>query len=166
MTRFTLKNEQQTLALARRLARTLRGGDVLLLQGELGAGKTTFVRGLARALGVRSRIKSPTFTLIHVHELAKGKEHRAKGTLHKTLSSKLYALRYLVHCDAYRIKRARELRDAGLMDWLGRPDTLVVVEWGEKIKPLLKGRRYILIKFEHGEQGNQRIIKMMASLQS
>ena len=143
---------------ATRIAARLKGCEVLLLQGELGAGKTTFTRALARALGIKARTKSPTFTLMHIHEVAKGIRYRAKS---KTLRPKPYAIRYLVHCDAYRIKSASELEDVGLMDYVGRPDTVVVVEWGEKIKPLLKGRRYTLIKFAHGKNEQERILRVV-----
>ena len=142
MKHLTTKNEKQTLAFARRVARQLKGGDLLLLQGELGAGKTTFVRGLARALGIKSRIKSPTFTLMHIHRI---------------LNSE-FRIQNFVHCDAYRIKDARALEDIGLMDYLGRPDTVVVVEWGEKIKTPLKGKKHFVITFHHGKEPNERIV--------
>ncbi len=150
MKTITVKNEKQTSALARRIAGTLKGGDILLLQGELGAGKTTFVRGLARALGITTRIKSPTFTLMHIHKSG--------------VRCQVLGVRYFVHCDAYRVKHAHALEDIGLMDYIGRPDTVVVVEWGEKIKPLLRGRRYTLIKFQHGKNATERTIKIAASI--
>lgn len=135
------KNEKETLACARRFANQLKGGEVLLLQGELGAGKTTFTRGLARAFGIKTRIKSPTFTLMHAHPIKNVK----------------FKIKNLVHCDAYRVN-ARALFDIGLIDYIGRPDTVVIVEWGEKIKPLLKRRRFTTIKFEHGRKQTERVI--------
>ncbi len=140
---FTLltRSEKETVAFANKFARTLKGGEVILLIGELGAGKTTFTRALARALGIKEKIKSPTFVLMHIHKI-----------VHSTL-------KYLVHCDAYRVN-AQSLQEVGLMDWIGRPDTIVVVEWGEKIKPLLKGRQYQVIKFKHGKLEQERIIEI------
>lgn len=135
--------EKETATLAKKITRGLNGGEVILLQGELGAGKTTFVRGLAQAFGIKERIKSPTFVLMHHHKIKNAK----------------FKINNFVHCDAYRVKRARELKDIGLLDWLGRPDTVTIVEWGEKIKPLLKGRRYMVIRFRHGNKENERIIK-------
>lgn len=152
------KSELETFTCAKKVARRLKGGDIVLLEGELGSGKTTFVRGLAAAFGIRERITSPTFVLIHVHRVAKCKERRAKSISLKTLCPMPYALCYLVHVDAYRVKRARELKDAGLLDWLGKPDTVTVIEWGEKIKPLLRGRRYIVIQFQHERGPNGRKI--------
>ncbi len=131
---------------AKRIAARLKGGEVLLLQGELGAGKTTFTRALAQALGVRGRIKSPTFMLMQVHRSG--------------VRGQVLGVRYLVHCDAYRVD-AGALKDIGLMDYVGRPDTVVVVEWGEKIKPLLKGWRYTTIKFQHGKKENERVVQII-----
>lgn len=142
--KYTTRNETETYAVARGIASRLKGGDVLLLKGELGAGKTTFVKGLARALGIEEKIKSPTFTLIHQHRI------KNQGL----------RIKHLVHCDAYRVKNARELMEAGLTDWLGRPDTLTVIEWGEKILPPLRERQYILIKFENGKGLNERVIRI------
>ena len=159
---YRTKSEKETRALARTFARRLKGGDVLLLQGELGAGKTTFVKGLAEAFGIKEKIKSPTFVLMQVHRVAKGIEHRAKSRKQKTLRSKPYALCYLVHADAYRVKSAGELMEAGLADWVGRPDALLMVEWGEKIKPLLRGKKYLTIKFKHGAMLTERIIAVSA----
>lgn len=140
--RYRTRSEAQTIALAKHLARRLKGGDVVLLQGELGSGKTTFVRGLAAAFGIHERITSPTFVLLHVHRVTRYRLHVTR----------------FVHVDAYRVKRARELKDVGLADWLGRPDTIVVVEWGEKIKTLLKGVRPIIVKFGYGKKMDERII--------
>ena len=142
--KYATSSTEQTGALARNLAAKLKGGDIVLLQGELGSGKTTFVKELAQALGIKEKITSPTFVLMHNHKIMKALKH--KNIVH------------FVHCDAYRIKSARELREVGLLDWLGRPDTLTVVEWGEKIKPLLKGQRYLTIKFKYGKPMNERII--------
>ena len=146
---YTTQSEQTTRSLARKFARQLRGGDVVLLQGELGTGKTTFVKGLAAAFGIKEKIKSPTFVLIHVHRIV----HRRQFTVHSTL-------KYFVHCDAYRVKIPHELMKAGLLDWLGRPDTVVVIEWGEKMKPLIKGNRVWIIRCRHGRRTNERVIRI------
>lgn len=140
---YHTKSETQTTALASRLARTLKGGEILLLSGELGAGKTSFTKALARALGVSELITSPTFVLMH--------QHRMKNVKCK--------IKNLIHCDAYRIREAQELGAVGLLDWLGRPDTVTVIEWGEKIKPLLRGRKYQVIQFAHGKKAGERVIR-------
>jgi len=96
-------------ALAERLGRGCSGGDVIVLTGDLGAGKTTFTQGLARGLGISERVTSPTFVISRVHE------HPSGG-----LS--------LVHVDAYRLGSLAELEDLGLDADLDR--SVVAVEWG------------------------------------
>jgi len=104
----------QTRQFAARLAADLRPGDMLILHGELGAGKTTFTQGLAQGLGVRPGITSPTFVLARVHPtLADGTHPEAPD---------------LVHVDAYRLGSAAELEDLDLESSAERAVT--VVEWG------------------------------------
>ena len=94
-------------ALGARLAASLRAGDLVALNGELGAGKTTFTRGLGAALGVRGAVTSPTFVLARTHPRVDGPP--------------------LVHVDAYRLGSAAELDDLDI-DFV---NSIVVVEWGE-----------------------------------
>ena len=100
---------EETEAVAARFAGRLSRGDLLLLIGELGAGKTTFVRGLARGMGVRGDVMSPTFQLVRVYP----------------------GDRPLAHVDLYRVERAAELEELGLGDLL--EDCVVVVEWGDRL---------------------------------
>jgi len=98
----------ETQALAMKLAKTLRPGAVLALHGELGSGKTCFVQGLAKALGVKEMVNSPTFTIIN--------EYRG--------------LMRLCHIDLYRIKSESELLNLGLVDLL-EDDKIKTIEWPE-----------------------------------
>lgn len=98
-----------TQRLARDVAGQLRAGDVIILTGQLGAGKTTFTQGLARALGITTPITSPTFVLARHHT-------HPDGGLN------------LVHVDAYRLSGADELASLDIESWL--QDSVVVVEWG------------------------------------
>jgi tRNA threonylcarbamoyladenosine biosynthesis protein TsaE len=141
-----LKNEKETLAFAEKFVKTLRGGEVIALVGELGAGKTVFTRGLARGFGIKKKIQSPTFLLLKIYKIKI-----------KNLKSKI---KNLIHVDAYRLSGAHELVDVGLLDWLGRPDTVTVIEWADKVSELLRGRKVIKINFEFGEKENERIIKV------
>jgi tRNA threonylcarbamoyladenosine biosynthesis protein TsaE len=109
----------ETEALGERLGARLQPGDVIALSGELGAGKTCFVRGLARGWGALERPTSPTFTLINEY-------HRQTG------SERLY------HVDCYRLEDAGDARSTGLEDVLAA-DEVVVIEWPERIKDLLPG---------------------------
>jgi tRNA threonylcarbamoyladenosine biosynthesis protein TsaE len=138
------KNEKETLEFAEKFAHKLRGGEVIGLIGELGAGKTVFVKGLARGLGIRQIIHSPTFLLMKIY---------------KVKSEKL-KVKSLIHVDAYRLMGADELIDVGLLDWLGRKNVVTVIEWADKVKELLRGRKVIKINFKLGEKENERIIKV------
>ena len=109
--RVTTRSEQETAAVGRDLARTLAAGSLVLLSGDLGAGKTAFVRGVAQGLGVDAAdVSSPTFTLIQ--------EYRG-GRLP------------LLHVDLYRLDDAREIEELGL-DELGS-EGVVAIEWAEKL---------------------------------
>lgn len=123
MTHITY-SEEDTAAVARSLAGTLAAGDVLLLSGTLGAGKTAFVRGLAEGLGVDpAEVSSPTFTLVH--------EYRG-GRL------------TLYHADLYRLERAAA-GDLGLEE-LGISDGILAIEWPDRLMHALPGARTIAIE--------------------
>ncbi|MFA7286312.1 MAG: tRNA (adenosine(37)-N6)-threonylcarbamoyltransferase complex ATPase subunit type 1 TsaE [Patescibacteria group bacterium] len=111
-----LANLQATKALAVRLAKLARGGDVFGLVGNLGAGKTTFTQFFAAALGVKSRVISPTYTLVQFHA---GKKFT------------------LCHIDSYRAHSAEEICMAGLDDALADKNCIVIVEWADTIAPAL-----------------------------
>jgi tRNA threonylcarbamoyladenosine biosynthesis protein TsaE len=97
---------------AKRIGRSLKGGEVILLVGELGAGKTVFAKGLAAGLGLRNvrEVCSPTFTLLNVY--------RARVPIY--------------HLDLYRLEGESEIRDLGFEEYIG--EGVVVIEWGEKIE--------------------------------
>ena len=101
--------EKDTFALAADIAKTLRSGDVILLHGELGAGKTTFTKGLAKALGIEETVTSPTFNYV--------KEYQG-GRLP------------LFHFDMYRVSDADEVYELGLEEYFYRGG-VVVVEWNK-----------------------------------
>lgn len=107
---FYSKNEKQTEKIGRRLARTLDGGQTVLLEGELGAGKTRFAKGIAFGLGVKDIVTSPTFAL---HNRYKGKKL------------------FLNHFDFYRLNDGEEARAVGLDEFFGETDGVCVVEWGQ-----------------------------------
>ncbi len=110
-----LPDESATLMLGTRVATELEPGLILHLRGELGAGKTTFARGLIRALGYVGRVKSPTFTLVEVYKLSR-------------LS--------LYHFDFYRFDEPGEMRDSGLLEHFDGP-SICIVEWPERAGPQL-----------------------------
>ncbi|WP_328732319.1 tRNA (adenosine(37)-N6)-threonylcarbamoyltransferase complex ATPase subunit type 1 TsaE [Streptomyces caniferus] len=122
----TVKSPDQMQELGRRLAPLLRPGDLVLLTGELGAGKTTLTRGLGEGLGVRGAVTSPTFVIARVHPSLTG------GPA-------------LVHVDAYRLGGGLdEMEDLDLD--VSLPESVVVVEWGEgKVEELSEDRLHVVI---------------------
>ncbi len=145
MTRtITTHSEDETAAVGRELAATLSAGDVLLLYGDLGAGKTAFVRGLAEGLGVeRDEVSSPTFTLIQ--------EYRG-GRLP------------LFHVDLYRIEDPREFDELGL-DEIAE-DGVLAIEWAEKLAARLQPSRYVSVHIEHGDGDTRTILIGSSALPS
>ena len=100
---------RDTKTLAEKIARTLRGGEVIVLSGELGAGKTAFTKALAAALGVKETVLSPTFTMV--------KEYKGENL-------------GLYHFDLYRIEDAAELEELGLDEYFSS-DAVTVIEWNK-----------------------------------
>jgi len=114
---LTAPTAEDTRAIGGALAGLLRAGDVVTLTGELGAGKTTLVQGVANALDYSGAVASPTFTLV--------REYRTPS------------LR-IVHADVYRLDRVQEVLDLSLEDLVGN-DAVLVVEWGDAVAELLPG---------------------------
>jgi tRNA threonylcarbamoyladenosine biosynthesis protein TsaE len=143
------KNADETRALAQAIAGRLEAGDLITLQGELGAGKTTFVQGLARGLDVPQEATSPTFVLILEYE----------GRLP------------VLHLDAYRLtNRSGEpicydaLRDAGVLDLLEREDAVKLVEWPERIADALPTARFA-ITISSGDTDDERQIEIIERIE-
>jgi tRNA threonylcarbamoyladenosine biosynthesis protein TsaE len=105
----------ETRALAAALAELLQPGDVVLLSGEMGAGKTAFTQGLGAGLGVEARITSPTFTIAHTYDGGRLRVH---------------------HLDVYRLEHLHEALDAGLAEMIDE-GAVVVIEWGDAVLPLM-----------------------------
>lgn len=110
------KNALETQAFAKEIAHTLKNGDILALYGELGSGKTTFVQGLAKELGIDQRIVSPTFIIMRSYD------------------------KNFYHVDLYRTETGKDIEGLGLQEIMGDNDSIVVIEWPEKIEKLLPER--------------------------
>jgi len=113
----TAASPEETAAAGEALARELGPGDVVALTGALGTGKTCFIQGLVRGLGVATPATSPTFVLVN--------EYRGRLPVH--------------HVDAYRTASLAELVDVGLLDLMGG-DGVTVIEWADRLEPLLPPR--------------------------
>lgn len=135
-----LPDEAATLALGARLSGLLKPGWVVYLQGDLGAGKTTLVRGILRALGYEGRVKSPTYTLVESYELSRF---------------------VLQHYDLYRMIDPREWLDAGFRDDCNA-STLCIVEWPEKAGALMP-RPDMEIRLEMAGEGRTARIRALSA---
>ena len=117
---------------AKTLAKKLKGGEIFALVGPLGSGKTTFVKALGRELKIRQKITSPTFILLQAFPF----RIKPKKNL------------WMYHLDLYRTKNFKEVKALGLLEVWGRPDTVTLIEWADKIKKYLPKASKI-IKFEN-----------------
>lgn len=131
---ISTNSSEETKMIAQKLGKTLKGG-LICLYGNLGAGKTTFVRGLALGLGIRSRVQSPTYTYQRVHF---GK-------------TKLY------HFDLYRLNGESDLMLQEIFEALDRKDGVVVIEWPEKLEKFLPKER-MEITFEYIDETKRKLI--------
>jgi tRNA threonylcarbamoyladenosine biosynthesis protein TsaE len=133
MSAIICKNQQETRNLAKSLASQLKGGEIIALEGGLGAGKTTLTQYLGQALAIEENMASPTFVLMKVYGLKNNK------------------IKNLVHVDCYRLDDPQELFYLGLEEYLNNKMTVVVIEWADKIKKYLKNFdkvRWIKIKIK------------------
>ena len=136
MSVFESHSTEQTEKIAESFAAGLKGGEVLAFFGGLGAGKTAFVRGLARGLGVTTEVTSPTFALMN--------EYEGKMPLY--------------HFDMYRISGFEDLYSTGFFDFLGTK-SIIAAEWSENIESVLP-EGFIKIEISRGQNENDRIIEI------
>lgn len=119
-----------------------KGAFVVIFKGDLGAGKTTFIQGLMRKLGVRRKIVSPTFTLLRSYRLNREGNF---STIH--------------HFDCYRMNGEREINDLGFKEMIKDPRNIILIEWPERIsKAIPRGK--ITVAMEYGDTLNERTIEI------
>jgi len=138
MQQYVSQSPESTRMLAKRFSSLLAAGDVVLLQGELGAGKTEFVKGLAEGFGVTERVTSPTFTLLNIYQ----------GSLP------------LYHFDLYRLDDAEELANIGFGEFLGG-DGVAVIEWPDLFSSEMPDE-YLKVELRQGDQSAERFLKFVA----
>jgi len=133
--KFYARSAAETKLLAGKLAREalvaarrLRKALVISLEGNLGAGKTTFTQGFARGLGIKARILSPTFVLVRKFFIPRSSRSKTHPSEH-----------FFYHIDCYRLRKPKELLDLGWREALRDPGSIVLVEWGDKIRGILPG---------------------------
>ena len=133
---YMTSSESETEALGARLAQALPNGSVVAMYGDLGAGKTAFVRGMARGMGIDMRVSSPTFTIVNEY----------------------LGRRSLFHFDMYRLASADELFDIGWEDYLDR-DGICAVEWSENVEDAFDGTECVVNIEKTGDNGRRITIK-------
>lgn len=111
---------------ATKIAKSLKGGEIIALIGDLGSGKTTFTKALGKALGVTRSIPSPTFVMMQEFETKKFATSGSKSGPKKPL--------ILYHLDLYRTNNFKEVEGLGITEWWGHPETITVLEWADKIQ--------------------------------
>jgi len=122
--KFTTRSVLGTKKLGKETARTIcpqKGAIILGLRGELGTGKTTFVQGFAKGLGVKDKILSPTFVILKKFKIPKSE----------------ISFRNFFHIDCYRINSGKELLELGFKEIISEPKNIVLLEWPEKVKSIL-----------------------------
>jgi tRNA threonylcarbamoyladenosine biosynthesis protein TsaE len=138
MQKYITKNYKQTQKLGEKISQEIlnckknKEAVVLLLKGDLGGGKTTFLQGFAKGLGVKEKVLSPTFVIMKKFPI-----FSKKPTVHKTPDRVFCVLKYFYHIDCYRLKNYKDAVELGLKDILKNPENIVAIEWPEKISKIL-----------------------------
>lgn len=134
---FFSNSEQETINIAYNFGKTLSGGDVILLDGDLGAGKTHFTKGIAKALGIKAIVTSPTFTIMNTYS-------------GENLN--------LFHFDMYRIENEDELKELGFEEVIGNGKGVCCFEWYKNTPHLFDNIPYILVTIEKIDDEKRKII--------
>jgi len=128
MEKIITNSEKETFEFGSKLGQACRGGEVFALFGDLGAGKTKLLQGLAEGLGIITKVNSPTFNILKVYNSIKTKI-------------------IFCHIDAYRLRSGQDLLDLGIDEYFNSEKAITAIEWGEKILDILpKNSRIIKIK--------------------
>jgi tRNA threonylcarbamoyladenosine biosynthesis protein TsaE len=142
MTSYRTTSEQETRQVARSMAAVLRGGDVVALYGDLGTGKTQFVKGLCEAFHVQDPVTSPTFVILNRYAGMEGEEKDI----------------FIFHFDLYRVQNEGEMYDLGYEEFLFG-NGICVIEWADRLESLLPESRYD-VSLSFGESEEERNISI------
>lgn len=144
---YLSKDEKETKKIGRDLAEKIlkkkkEKAIVLSLEGDLGGGKTTFLQGFAKGLGIKEKILSPTFIIVRKNKIPGKKRSNFK---------------YFFHFDCYRIKKEEEILDLGFNDYISKSENIIAIEWGDRIKGILP-KETIVFKFIFIDKEKRKII--------
>ena len=131
MEKIITNNKQETQALGFAMGQACLGGEVFALSGDLGTGKTTFLQGLARGLGVKTPVNSPTFNILKLYQTKTGSP-----------------VKEFCHIDSYRLLSGKDLDNLGIKEFLDSKNTVTAIEWAEKVVSILP-KKVITILIKH-----------------
>ncbi|HKK54136.1 MAG TPA: tRNA (adenosine(37)-N6)-threonylcarbamoyltransferase complex ATPase subunit type 1 TsaE [Patescibacteria group bacterium] len=134
MKHLDVKTEKETKNIAKAFAKDVELGAVVALIGDLGAGKTVFAKAFSKELGVKEEVISPTFNIIKTYQIKNSKKN----------------VRVFCHVDAYRLNSYQELLEIGIEEYLNDKNTIVLIEWADKVEELLP-KDVQIIRIEHKE---------------
>lgn len=138
---YTSASEEETFQLGTDFSSRLRPGDVVAFFGELGAGKTEFIKGLCHGMNVHEIVASPTYTIVNQY-------------LGEDLSGHEVVI---YHIDLYRVDTAEEQVEVGLAEIVSDPGAVKLIEWSENADALLPAERYEIVLFNDGDENSRRI---------
>lgn len=138
--KYISKSVEETKLLGHSLAQELRGGDILLLSGNLGAGKTSFLQGLAQGLGVIDKVNSPTFNILKLYKI------KNNGNI-----------KQFCHIDAYRLESGDDLKNLAIDEIFSDKTTVTAIEWAEKVESVFPVK-YIKIEISAINEDERMII--------
>lgn len=138
--KIVTRSSNETKKLGQQIGCGLSGGEIFFLTGQLGAGKTCFVKGIAKGLDVRETITSPTFTLIQKLNIKRKKSQ----------------VKYLIHIDLYRLKKHDEIIQLGLEEFF-TPQHIVCIEWAEKLKGIFPDIQATSVEFTYNKENEREI---------
>lgn len=144
MIKTITKSSQETFNFGLEFGRSLKGGEVLALQGNLGAGKTCFLQGLAKGMGVKDKVNSPTFNILKVYKIL--------VNIKKKISPQIFC-----HVDAYRLRDERDLISLGIEEFFHDIKMVTAIEWAEKVKKILP-KKTIYLYFKQVDAETREII--------
>lgn len=130
---------EETINFGLTLAKKSTGGQIYSLIGDLGGGKTHFTKGFALGLDLKTQITSPSFILMKIYKI------------------KHQQVKYFCHVDVYRLKQPDEILEVGLEEYLGRKDTITVIEWANKIKNILAPYKQKILHFKFLDKNKRKI---------
>jgi tRNA threonylcarbamoyladenosine biosynthesis protein TsaE len=145
-------NYRETQELGEKFAAKLKNGGTVALFGNLGSGKTTFVQGLARGLGIKGRIISPTFIIVRKYEV----KAKSKKPVKDEARQRRQKAKSFYHIDLYRIESEKDLQGLGIEEIINDPTNIIAIEWPEKIEKILPEKRLSLY-FKYLEDDKRQI---------